>query len=180
MDAQVPLATTPNAFGAAGNYRNFSQREINRIVACATGGAKPCTATDGHRSLITTASPCPPDIGVVVPNPVAVNPCPYTFPLTELLDTDPTYCLFVPRTISPFPPTSCARRAINAITAPRRLRTGAVSAFRYLLVKKLSTRLTNRSDMSSARNCSITRSRRILRRRRRPVSCPPILAGCFS
>src|SRR5205085_9598517 len=84
-----------------------------------------------HRSLITTASPCPPNIGVVVPEPVAVNACPYTFPLTELLDTDPTYCLFVPRTISPLPPSSCARRAINAITAPRRLRTGAVSAVKY-------------------------------------------------
>jgi hypothetical protein len=113
------------------NYPNFPQREVGVIFFARIGRAdREAAISDAHRSLTTTASPWPPNIGVDVPKPVAVNPCPYTFPLTELLDTDPTYCLFVPRTISPFPPSSCARRAMKAITAPRRLRTGAVSAFK--------------------------------------------------
>src|SRR4029453_10101312 len=32
LDAQVALATTPNAFGAARNYRNFLQREIDALI----------------------------------------------------------------------------------------------------------------------------------------------------
>jgi hypothetical protein len=48
-DAQVPLAKTPNAFGAARSHRKFSQREINAIRTAASG--RPC----GRKQINTTS-----------------------------------------------------------------------------------------------------------------------------
>jgi hypothetical protein len=42
-----------------------------------------------HRRPITTASPLPPNNGIDVAKPVAVNPEPYKFPYTEPLDAEP-------------------------------------------------------------------------------------------